>query len=102
MHWALIVQNYNLEIRHKGSENVLADALSRIYQYSWYVLFFLQTSLFLRVGVLHPYMSLLGVPVGFFFSLSFSPACSLSIPCRSLRLPPLTADWLMKLSLIIK
>lgn len=30
MRWALIVQSYNLEIRHKkGSENVLADALSR-------------------------------------------------------------------------
>ncbi len=42
---------------------------------------------------------LVGVPV-FFFSLS--PACSLSVPCRSLRPPPLTADWLMKLSLIIK
>lgn len=28
--WSLIVQNYNLEIVHKkGSENVLADALSR-------------------------------------------------------------------------
>lgn len=31
MWWALIVQDYNLEIRHKkGSENVLADALSRL------------------------------------------------------------------------
>ncbi len=31
MRWALIVQNYNLEIRHKkGSENVFADALSRV------------------------------------------------------------------------
>lgn len=31
MRWALIVQNYNLEIRHKkGSENVCADALSRV------------------------------------------------------------------------
>lgn len=31
MRWALIVQNYNLEIRHKrGSENVVADALSRV------------------------------------------------------------------------
>lgn len=30
MRWSLIVQNYNLEIVHKkGSENVLADALSR-------------------------------------------------------------------------
>ncbi len=30
MRWALIVQPYNLEIRHKrGSENVVADALSR-------------------------------------------------------------------------
>lgn len=30
MRWALIVQDYNLEIRHKkGSENVRADALSR-------------------------------------------------------------------------
>lgn len=30
MRWSLIVQNYNLEIAHKkGSENVLADALSR-------------------------------------------------------------------------
>ncbi len=28
--WALVVQSYNIEIRHKkGSENVLADALSR-------------------------------------------------------------------------
>ncbi len=34
-----------------------------------------------------------------FFSLS--PACSLC-PCQSLRPPPLTADWLWKLSLIIK
>ncbi len=31
MHWALIVQNYNLEIRHKkGMDNVVADALSRV------------------------------------------------------------------------
>lgn len=31
MRWALIVQDYNLEIHHKkGSENVLADALSRL------------------------------------------------------------------------
>ena len=31
MRWALIVQGYNLEIRHKkGSENVGADALSRV------------------------------------------------------------------------
>lgn len=31
MRWALIVQNYNIEIRHKrGSENVVADALSRV------------------------------------------------------------------------
>lgn len=31
MRWALIVQNYNLEICHKkGSENMLADALSRV------------------------------------------------------------------------
>lgn len=31
MRWALIAQNYNLDIRHKkGSENVLADALSRV------------------------------------------------------------------------
>ncbi len=38
-----------------------------------------------------------GVPV--FFSLS----CLLSLcPCQSLRPPPLTADWLWKLSLIIK
>jgi len=30
MRWSLIVQNYNLEIRHKkGTENVVADALSR-------------------------------------------------------------------------
>ncbi len=30
MRWALVVQSYNIEIRHKkGSENVLADALSR-------------------------------------------------------------------------
>ena len=30
MRWSLIVQNYNLIIRHKkGSENVMADALSR-------------------------------------------------------------------------
>ncbi len=30
MRWALIVQEYNLDIRHmKGSENVIADALSR-------------------------------------------------------------------------
>ncbi|XP_030271730.1 uncharacterized protein LOC115581049 isoform X3 [Sparus aurata] len=30
MRWSLIIQNYNLEIYHKrGSENVLADALSR-------------------------------------------------------------------------
>ncbi len=31
MRWALIVQDYNLKILHKrGSENVLADALSRL------------------------------------------------------------------------
>ena len=31
MRWALLVQDYNLQIRHKkGSENVLADALSRL------------------------------------------------------------------------
>lgn len=31
MRWALVVQNYNLEIRHKkGTDNVLADALSRV------------------------------------------------------------------------
>ena len=31
MRWVLIVQNYNLEIRHKkGCEIVLADALSRV------------------------------------------------------------------------
>lgn len=31
MRWALIVQNYNLEIRHKkGMDNVVADALSRV------------------------------------------------------------------------
>ena len=31
MWWALIVQGYNLVIRHKkGSENVSADALSRV------------------------------------------------------------------------
>lgn len=31
MRWALIVQDFNLEIRHKkGSENMLADALSRV------------------------------------------------------------------------
>lgn len=31
MRWALIVQDYNLQIRHKkGSENVFADALSRL------------------------------------------------------------------------
>ena len=30
MRWSLIVQGYNLEIRHKkGSENAFADALSR-------------------------------------------------------------------------
>ncbi len=30
MRWTLVVQSYNIEIRHKkGSENVLADALSR-------------------------------------------------------------------------
>ncbi len=30
MRWSLIVQNYNLEIKHKkGTENVVADALSR-------------------------------------------------------------------------
>lgn len=30
MRWALVVQEYNLDIRHmKGSENVIADALSR-------------------------------------------------------------------------
>ncbi|KAL1279986.1 hypothetical protein QQF64_014586 [Cirrhinus molitorella] len=32
MRWALMVQPYNLEIRHKkGTENVVADALSRSY-----------------------------------------------------------------------
>ena len=31
MRWALIVQGYNLVIRHKkGSENMCADALSRV------------------------------------------------------------------------
>lgn len=31
MRWALVVQDFNLDIRHKkGSENVLADALSRL------------------------------------------------------------------------
>ena len=31
MRWALVVQDYNLDIHHKkGSENVLADALSRV------------------------------------------------------------------------
>ncbi len=31
MRWALVVQNYDLEIRHKrGQENVVADALSRV------------------------------------------------------------------------
>ena len=31
MRWALVVQDYNLDVRHKkGSENVLADALSRV------------------------------------------------------------------------
>lgn len=31
MRWALVVQNYNIEIRHKkGVENVIADALSRV------------------------------------------------------------------------
>ena len=31
MLWTLIVQDYNTEIRHKkGSENMLADALSRV------------------------------------------------------------------------
>lgn len=30
MRWALMMQNFNIEIRHKrGSDNVLADALSR-------------------------------------------------------------------------
>ena len=30
MRWALFVQHYNLEILHKkGSENIIADALSR-------------------------------------------------------------------------
>ena len=30
MRWALLAQDYNLDIRHKkGSENVVADALSR-------------------------------------------------------------------------
>lgn len=32
MRWALVVQEFNLEIRHKkGSENIVADALSRAY-----------------------------------------------------------------------
>lgn len=31
MRWALVIQDFNLEIRHKkGSDNVLADALSRV------------------------------------------------------------------------
>ena len=31
MQWALIIQDYSLEIHHKkGSDNVLADALSRV------------------------------------------------------------------------
>jgi hypothetical protein len=30
MRWALLAQGYNLEIRHKkGTDNVVADALSR-------------------------------------------------------------------------
>ena len=33
MRWAILIQDYNLEIRHtKGSDNVLADALSRCWQ----------------------------------------------------------------------
>lgn len=32
MRWSLILQEYNLDIRHqKGSENVVADALSRVH-----------------------------------------------------------------------
>jgi len=32
MRWSLVVQGYNIDIKHKkGSENVLADALSRVY-----------------------------------------------------------------------
>ncbi len=31
MRWSLIIQNYNLEIKYKrGTENVVADALSRV------------------------------------------------------------------------
>ncbi len=31
MRWALVLQNYNVEIKHKkGVDNVLADALSRV------------------------------------------------------------------------
>lgn len=30
MHWSLIIQDFNIDIRHKkGSENIIADALSR-------------------------------------------------------------------------
>ena len=32
MRWALIIQEFNLDIRHKkGSQNIVADALSRVY-----------------------------------------------------------------------
>lgn len=32
MRWSLIIQEYNLDIQHrKGSENIVADALSRVY-----------------------------------------------------------------------
>lgn len=31
MRWSLVLQEYNLEIKHrKGSDNVVADALSRV------------------------------------------------------------------------
>ncbi len=67
-------------------------------EFSWYVFFFFANEFVLKGGSVTSVNVRVGVPV--FFSLS--PACSLSVPCQSLRPPPLTTDWLLKLSLIIK